>query len=35
MEEAFKETYPKADVPRSITHKMRNTFPKIRGKLKS
>lgn len=30
LEEAFKETYPKADVQHCITHKMRSTFPKIR-----
>lgn len=30
LEEAFKETYPAADVQHCITHKMRNTFPKIR-----
>lgn len=30
LEEAFKETYPKADVQRCVTHKMRNTLPKIR-----
>jgi putative transposase len=30
LEEAFKETYPKADVQYCITHKMRNTLPKIR-----
>ncbi|WP_230191681.1 IS256 family transposase [Paenibacillus sp. CECT 9249] len=30
LDEAFKETYPKADVQHCITHKMRNTFPKIR-----
>lgn len=30
LEEAFKETYPKADVQHCITHKMRSTLPKIR-----
>lgn len=30
LEEAFKETYPRADVQRCVTHKMRNTLPKIR-----
>ncbi|WP_127579014.1 IS256 family transposase [Paenibacillus koleovorans] len=35
LEEAFKETYPKADVQRCITHKMRNTLPKIRDKDKA
>ena len=35
LEEAFKETYPQADVQRCITHKMRNTLPKIRDKDKT
>lgn len=35
LEEAFKETYPQADVQRCITHKMRNTLPKIRDKDKA
>jgi transposase-like protein len=35
LEEAFKETYPKADVQRCITHKVRNTLPKIRDKDKA
>lgn len=30
LEEAFRETYPKADVQHCIVHKVRNTFPKIR-----
>ncbi|WP_080832018.1 IS256 family transposase [Cohnella massiliensis] len=30
LEEAFKETYPKADVQHCIVHKVRATFPKIR-----
>lgn len=30
LDEAFKETYPLADVQHCIVHKMRNTFPKIR-----
>lgn len=30
LDEAFKETYPKADVQHCIVHKMRNTIPKIR-----
>lgn len=30
LEEAFRETYPKADVQHCVTHKMRNTYPKIR-----
>lgn len=30
LEEAFRETYPKADVQHCITHKMRSTYPKIR-----
>lgn len=30
LEEAFRETYPKADVQHCITHKMRGTCPKIR-----
>jgi putative transposase len=35
LEEAFRETYPQADVQRCITHKMRNTLPKIRDKDKT
>jgi transposase-like protein len=35
LEEAFKETYPQADVQRCVTHKMRNTLPKIRDKDKA
>lgn len=35
LEEAFKETYPQADVQRCITHKVRNTLPKIRDKDKT
>lgn len=35
LEEAFKETYPQADVQRCVTHKMRNTLPKIRDKDKT
>jgi putative transposase len=35
LEEAFRETYPQADVQRCITHKMRNTLPKIRDKDKA
>ncbi|WP_274366329.1 IS256 family transposase [Paenibacillus thermotolerans] len=34
LEEAFKETYPKADVQDCITHKMRSLFPKIRAQDK-
>jgi putative transposase len=34
LEEAFRETYPQADVQRCITHKMRNTLPRIRDKDK-
>ncbi|MCI3918895.1 IS256 family transposase [Paenibacillus sp. TRM 82003] len=30
LEEAFKETYPRADVQHCITHKARSIFPKIR-----
>jgi transposase-like protein len=30
LEEAFKETYPKADVQHCVVHKVRSTFPKIR-----
>lgn len=30
LEDAFKETYPKADVQHCIVHKVRATFPKIR-----
>lgn len=30
LEEAFKETYPLADVQHCMTHKMRNTLPKLR-----
>lgn len=30
LEEAFKETYPQADVQHCVTHKMRSTLPKIR-----
>lgn len=35
LEEAFKETFPKADVQRCIVHKVRNTLPKIRAKDKT
>lgn len=35
LEEAFRETYPQADVQRCITHKMRNTLSKIRNKDKT
>jgi len=35
LEEAFRETYPQADVQRCVTHKMRNTLPKIRDKDKT
>jgi len=35
LEEAFRETYPQAGVQRCITHKMRNTLPKIRDKDKA
>lgn len=35
LEEAFRETYPKADVQHCVVHKMRNTFPKIRVQDKS
>ena len=34
LEEAFKETYPQAGVQRCVTHKMRNTMPRIRDKDK-
>jgi len=30
LEEAFRETYPRADVQHCIVHKLRATFPKIR-----
>lgn len=30
LEEAFRETYPKADVQHCVVHKVRATFPKIR-----
>ena len=30
LEDAFRETYPKADVQHCIVHKVRSTFPKIR-----
>jgi transposase-like protein len=35
LEEAFRETYPQARVQRCVTHKMRNTLPKIRDKDKA
>jgi len=35
LEEAFRETYPQAGVQRCVTHKMRNTLPKIRDKDKA
>jgi putative transposase len=35
LEEAFRETYPKADVQHCVVHKVRATFPKIRVKEKS
>lgn len=35
LEEAFRETYPKADVQRCVTHKVRATLPKIRDKDKA
>jgi putative transposase len=35
LEEAFRETYPHADVQRCITHKVRSTLPKIRDKDKT
>jgi len=35
LEEAFRETYPQAGVQRCITHKLRNTLPKIRDKDKT
>lgn len=34
LEEAFRETYPRADVQHCIVHKVRSTFPKIRVKDK-
>jgi putative transposase len=34
LEEAFRETYPKADVQHCIVHKVRATFPKVRVKDK-
>ena len=34
LEEAFRETYPRADVQRCIVHKVRNTLPKIRNQDK-
>jgi transposase-like protein len=30
LEEAFRETYPKADVQHCVVHKVRATFPKVR-----
>ncbi|WP_337099900.1 IS256 family transposase [Paenibacillus sp. YIM B09110] len=35
LEEAFRETYPKADVQHCIVHKVRLTFPKIRVEHKT
>ncbi|RXZ82901.1 IS256 family transposase [Paenibacillaceae bacterium] len=35
LEEAFRETYPKADVQHCIVHKVRATFPKIRVQHKA
>jgi len=35
LEEAFRETYPKADVQHCIVHKVRATFPKIRVEHKT
>ena len=35
LEEAFQETYPKADVQHCIVHKVRATFPKIRVEHKT
>lgn len=35
LDEAFRETYPKADVQHCIVHKVRATFPKIRVEHKT
>lgn len=35
LDEAFKETYPKADVQHCVVHKVRATFPKIRVQHKT
>lgn len=35
LDEAFRETYPKADVQHCIVHKVRSTFPKIRVEHKT
>jgi len=35
LDDAFRETYPKADVQHCIVHKVRSTFPKIRVQHKT
>lgn len=35
LDEAFRETYPKADVQHCIVHKVRSTFPKVRVQHKA